>query len=101
MKQETKMNFETETVDVDRIRESEFFKKHYNRPAIVARNFDRELRENGQTMPLVIDRDTNEIIIGVGQFRAMKRLGWEECECIRCNGRDRKSVTRILCDLIK
>lgn len=60
------MNFKTEMVDIDRIRESRFFKKYDNRPASFVRALENELRERGQVLPLVIDRDTNEVIIGNG-----------------------------------
>lgn len=41
----------------------------------------RSLSVYGQYKPLIVDKQTNEILAGNGTYQAMLGLGWEKCYC--------------------
>lgn len=56
--------------------------------------YQRSLKMFGQIRPVVIDED-NTILAGNGMVEAMKRLGWEECECQLITGLTHKQKIKL------
>ena len=52
----------------------------------------RSLTIFGQFKPIIVDKNTMEVKIGNGRLMAMRKMGWNQCDCILIDWQDKKGL---------